>query len=94
MGNMIGNIYLSTCTFCRGRGHQAKQCAFKKNIDDAFKNAPLMRKIWGAEKSFKKVNGAQKAQKTKATVDITTLEVEFGKAVAKRLKIEENLNGG
>ena len=67
------------CTFCKDKGHNARQCAFKKNIDKAFANSPAMRKIWGTMKSNLRLDGPQLAQKRKATVDIRALEIEIGK---------------
>ena len=76
MSAVIASISVQKCTFCMGPGHNAKQCAFKKNLDKAFANAPPMRKIWGTLKSTAKRNGAQIAQKQKAIADVLVLEAK------------------
>ena len=44
---LIKSIAVQTCTFCKGAGHNAKRCGFKKTIDMAVVNAPILKKRWG-----------------------------------------------
>ena len=55
------------CTFCKGRGHHAGRCSSKKNVDDAVKHLPNVRKLWGTLKSSVKSTGKRTAVKRVAS---------------------------
>ena len=55
------------CTFCKGAGHHAGRCSSKKNVDDAVKGLPNVRKLWGTLKSGVKSTGRRTAVKRVAS---------------------------
>ena len=48
---ILADIESITCTFCRGKGHNAGQCASKKAVDHAVMTCPHMKKLWGTIKA-------------------------------------------
>ena len=64
---ILNDIDSIRCTFCKGAGHHAGRCSSKKNVDDAVKHLPNVRKLWGTMKSTVKSTGKRTSVKRVAS---------------------------
>ena len=81
LAGILGTALTVKCTFCLGLGHHSGQCQSKKNIDEAVKNLPGLRGIWGTIKGSCKSTGKRTAAMANLNTRLPQLEIEVKKAV-------------
>ena len=80
---MLNNAAMLNCLFCEGKGHHVKDCSSLKNINNAVKNMPAVKILWG---NVKHKFSMLKKRKQIAAASLATMELDVPNVGSKRAK--------